>query len=487
MEPFFETKGLSVGYRGRTLIRVISLSLEKGTVLTLIGPNGAGKSTILKSITRQLAAIRGTVEIGKRDIAAWSGKEFASTVAVMLTDRVRPELMTCAEVVAMGRYPYTNMLGRLTPQDRQAVERALELVHAQDLARRDFDTLSDLSDGQRQRILLARALCQEPQVLVLDEPTAYLDIRHKIELLDILRQMARQKQMTIVLSLHEIDLAMKVSDLLLCVKGETIHAFGPPEEILGSREIERLYDMEQGAYNQLFGSVELARPEGTGAYNQLFGSVELARPEGTPEVFVVAGAGYGAPVYRKLQKQQIPFATGILFENDVDAQVAARPEGTPEVFVVAGAGYGAPVYRKLQKQQIPFATGILFENDVDAQVAQALSRQVFLAPAFEEVPAQVVSAAQAMLLQCRRVIDAGENDVDAQVAQALSRQVFLAPAFEEVPAQVVSAAQAMLLQCRRVIDAGTPVGTLNRCNGVLLALAESRGIPVERAALEKGR
>ena len=372
MEPFFETKGLSVGYRGRTLIRDISLSLEKGTVLTLIGPNGAGKSTILKSITRQLAAIRGTVEIGKRDIAVWSGKEFASTVAVMLTDRVRPELMTCAEVVAMGRYPYTNMLGRLTPQDRQAVERALELVHAQDLARRDFDTLSD---GQRQRILLARALCQEPQVLVLDEPTAYLDIRHKIELLDILRQMARQKQMTIVLSLHEIDLAMKVSDLLLCVKGETIHAFGPPEEILGSREIERLYDMEQGAYNQLFGSVELA-----------------------------------------------------------------RPEGTPEVFVVAGAGYGAPVYRKLQKQQIPFATGILFENDVDAQVAQALSRQVFLAPAFEEVPAHVETAAQ-----------------------------------------------AMLLQCSRVIDAGTPVGTLNRCNGALLELAKSRGIPVERAALEEGR
>ena len=372
MEPFFETKGLSVGYRGRTLIRDISLSLEKGTVLTLIGPNGAGKSTILKSITRQLAAIRGTVEIGKRDIAAWSGKEFASTVAVMLTDRVRPELMTCAEVVAMGRYPYTNMLGRLTPQDRQAVERALELVHAQDLARRDFDTLSD---GQRQRILLARALCQEPQVLVLDEPTAYLDIRHKIELLDILRQMARQKQMTIVLSLHEIDLAMKVSDLLLCVKGETIHAFGPPEEILGSREIERLYEMEQGAYNQLFGSVELA-----------------------------------------------------------------RPEGTPEVFVVAGAGYGAPVYRKLQKQQIPFATGILFENDVDAQVAQALSRQVFLAPAFEEVPPHVETAAQ-----------------------------------------------AILLQCSRVIDAGTPVGTLNRCNGALLALAESRGIPVERAVLEEGR
>lgn len=371
MEPYFETKGLSVGYRGKVLIHDISLSLEKGTILTLIGPNGAGKSTILKSVTRQLAAISGTVEIGRRDIRTWSGRDLASTVAVMLTDRVRPELMCCAEVVAMGRYPYTNHLGRLTARDREAVAQALELVHAQDLAQREFATLSD---GQRQRILLARALCQEPQVLVLDEPTAYLDIRHKIELLDILRQMARQRQMTIVLSLHEIDLAMKVSDLLLCVKGDTVHAFGPPEELLGSREIERLYDMEQGAYNRLFGSVELA-----------------------------------------------------------------RPEGAPEVFVVAGGGYGAAVYRRLQKQQIPFATGILFENDVDAQVAQALSRQVFLAPAFEEVPHHVEAAAR-----------------------------------------------AGLLECRRVLDAGTPLGTLNRCNGTLLELARSRGIPVERARPEKG-
>src|SRR5699024_9588110 len=128
----------------------------------------------------------------------------AKRVAVVLTDRIHPELMTCGEVVAMGRYPYTNALGRLTAQDREIVARAMERVHALDLAEQDFTTLSD---GQRQRIMLARALCQEPEVLILDEPTAYLDIRHKIELLDILREMAHEKGITVIMSLHEIDLA----------------------------------------------------------------------------------------------------------------------------------------------------------------------------------------------------------------------------------------------------------------------------------------
>ena len=235
--------------------------LEKGKILTLIGPNGAGKSTILKSITRQLDTIRGSVYINAQEISEWSPKDMAKQVAVVLTDRIRPELMTCAEVVAMGRYPYTNLFGKLTPKDREAVREALERVHALDLAEQDFTTLSD---GQRQRIMLARAICQEPEIIVLDEPTAYLDIRHKIELLDILREMAQKKDIIVIMSLPEIDLAMKISDYLLCVKGDTIEAFGPPEVILENRTIEHLYDLSNGSYNLLFGSIELTKPKGAG-------------------------------------------------------------------------------------------------------------------------------------------------------------------------------------------------------------------------------
>ena len=336
---YFETRGLAVGYNGRVLIHDIDISIEKGKILTLIGPNGAGKSTILKSITRHLQKIGGEVSIGGRDVYRWAAKEMARQVAVVLTDRIRPELMTSGEVVAAGRYPYTNALGRLTAADREIVRQSLERVHALELEDRDFSTLSD---GQRQRVMLARALCQEPEVIVLDEPTAYLDIRHKIELLDILREMAREKGITVVMSLHEIDLATKISDYLICVKGDAIDRFGPPEEIFAPETIDRLYGIRHGSYNLLFGSVELT-----------------------------------------------------------------RPAGPPEVFVTAGAGYGIPCYRALQKHQIPFATGILFENDVDCQVAGELSEHVVLTPAFEPIGADACRAAEDLLVRTKAVIDAG--------------------------------------------------------------------------------
>ncbi len=302
MDHYFKTQDLAVGYSGQILIQDINIAIEKGKILTLIGPNGAGKSTILKTITRHLSKLGGAVYIDGQDVQSWPAKEMARRVAVVLTARIRPELMTCGEVVAMGRYPYTNALGKLTEKDRAAVREALERVHALDLAGRDFTTLSD---GQRQRIMLARAICQDPEVIVLDEPTAYLDIRHKIELLDILREMAHERGITVIMSLHEIDLATKISDYLICVKGDRIAGFGPPEEIFADRPIEALYDIRHGSYNPVFGSVE------------------LTRPQGEPQVFVVGGGGRGVECYRALQKRQIPFAAGILFANDVDCQVAA--------------------------------------------------------------------------------------------------------------------------------------------------------------------
>lgn len=174
--------------------------------MTLIGPNGAGKSTILKSITRQLKLIGGEVYIDSEEIRKLSYKEMAVKAAVMLTERMKPELMTCHDIVATGRYPYTGRLGILSREDERKVDEALEAVHAQELGIRNFQ---EISDGQRQRVLLARAICQEPEVMILDEPTSYLDIRHKLELLAILRKMAKENGITVIMSLHEIDLAQK--------------------------------------------------------------------------------------------------------------------------------------------------------------------------------------------------------------------------------------------------------------------------------------
>lgn len=148
---YFETHDLSVGYGGRPLIEKINLSIEKGRILTLIGPNGSGKSTILKTITKHLEKIAGVVTIENDNISKWSNKELAKRLSVMLTERIDPELMTCEQVVAMGRYPYTNHFGSLTPGDRQVVEESLHMVRAEELAERPF---TDISDGQRQRIML---------------------------------------------------------------------------------------------------------------------------------------------------------------------------------------------------------------------------------------------------------------------------------------------------------------------------------------------
>lgn len=299
---YFETHDLSVGYSGRTLIEKINLSIEKGRILTLIGSNGSGKSTILKTITKHLEKIAGVVTIENDNISKWSNKELAKRLSVMLTERIDPELMTCEQVVAMGRYPYTNHFGSLTPGDRQVVEESLHMVRAEELAERPF---TDISDGQRQRIMLARAICQQPEIIVLDEPTSYLDIRHKIELLDILRKMAREKNVAVVMSLHEIDLAAKISDQIICVKGDRIRLFGTPEQVFTGERVKELYELESGSFNTLFGSVE------------------LMAPEGEPEIFVLAGAGKGIPIYRLLQKNKRAFSTGVLFENDVDLQVAS--------------------------------------------------------------------------------------------------------------------------------------------------------------------
>lgn len=301
MDSFFETRDLTVGYHGVPLIRDIEIRLGKGQILTLIGPNGSGKSTILKSLTKYLETICGTVYIGGSSINGMSGRSFSRKVSVVLTEKLKTELMTCQDVVAAGRYPYTGMLGILSDADHAQVRSALEVVNAWDLRDRDF---TEISDGQRQRILLARAICQQPQVIVLDEPTSFLDIRYKLELLEILRTMAKERKITVILSLHELDLAQKVSDLVMCVKGDSVVRFGPPQEIFRRKLIDELYELSNGSYNPLFGSFE------------------MARTAGAPRVFVIAGGGTGIPVYRALQKKSIPFATGVLHENDVDYQLA---------------------------------------------------------------------------------------------------------------------------------------------------------------------
>lgn len=253
MSGFLETEKLSVGYDGKPLIRDVCLQVQRGKIVTLIGPNGSGKSTILKTIVGQLSKVSGTVLLESIPMERCSQKDIARRMAILMTERVHPELMTCYDVVSTGRYPYTGALGLLGKEDKRIVEESLELVHGLDMADRPFDAISD---GQRQRILLARALCQTPEIIVLDEPTSYLDIRYKLELLTILKTMVREKNLAVLVSLHELDLAQRVSDTVVCVSGDRIDRMGPPQEIFSNDYIAKLYHMEPGKYDPCFDTLE---------------------------------------------------------------------------------------------------------------------------------------------------------------------------------------------------------------------------------------
>lgn len=340
-QSYFRTEHLSVGYNKNPVISDINLDIHKGEIIALIGPNGAGKSTMLKTFVRDLDILSGKIFLDGKNLLDYSYRELSRKMAVILTERIKVELMTCRDIVATGRYPYTGRLGVLRPEDEQKVDEALEVVHASDLGNRDFNAISD---GQRQRILLARAICQEPELILLDEPTSFLDVRHKLDLLSILTRMARQKNITVIMSLHEIDLAEKVADRIISVKGDRQFGFGAPESVFEEQNIRDLYEIDNGYFDPLFGSIELKKPQG-----------------------------------------------------DV-----------PKVFVIAGGGCGIPVFRRLQRDNIPFAAGVLYENDLDYRLARLLAAQVVTAAPFEPIPSSAIDHALEIMQGCDTVILAGQ-------------------------------------------------------------------------------
>ena len=331
-----QTHNLAVGYDKKVLIQGIEIAVCPGEILTLIGPNGAGKSTIIKSITKQLEILGGTVCVAGKSLSQTGSRELAQKVSVMMTGRLEPELMSCEEVVEAGRFPYTGRFGVLSDADREKVREAMELVHIRELADKSFTCISD---GQRQRVMLARAICQEPEILILDEPTSFLDIRHKLELLAILKRLVLEKQIAVIISMHELDLAQKLSDRVVCVRGDRIDKCGTPDEIFTDAYIEQLYQVSCGSYHTVYGFMELE-----------------------------------------------------------------KPAGKPEVFVIGGGGSGIPIYRQLQRKGIPFAAGVLHENDMDLPAAQALAAQIITERAFEPIGEQALAQAKTCMETCTRVI-----------------------------------------------------------------------------------
>lgn len=324
---------LTVGYHGKPLISEIEFSVKPGEIYVLIGPNGAGKSTILKTMTKQLKALDGHIYIQKKNMTHMSENELARNLSMVTTQRLNTELMTARDMVATGRYPYTGRLGILGEEDKKIVNQMMEKFQIIHLADKDF---MELSDGQKQRIMLARAFCQKPRILVLDEPTSFLDIRYKVELLSLIRKIAREEQIAVVMSLHELEFARKVADYVLCVKGDHIAKMGTAAQIFQGTLISELYGLDQTCYDEMTGLVE------------------LEACKGNPVCFVIGGAGSGLPFYHELQRKGIPFAAGVIHENDVEygtARALASTLITEKAFSPVSEENFERACREIQKSQ----------------------------------------------------------------------------------------------------------------------------------------
>jgi iron complex transport system ATP-binding protein len=266
------TRDLTVGYRTRTTRRAVlehvNLDVDAGELVCLLGPNGIGKSTLLRTIARMQPALWGSVELGGADLRSVSHAELSRRLGVVLTERVAVEALTVRQIVGLGRYPHSGWLGGLTDRDRAAIEWAIDAVGARHLSERDF---SRLSDGERQRVMIARALAQEPVLLVLDEPTAFLDVPSRVELMGLLRQLTRERPLAVVVSTHDLELALRTADVIWLVMPGGELVTGAPEDVVLSGGIGQAFEgrqirfhREERSFRLLTGSGGEASVRGSG-------------------------------------------------------------------------------------------------------------------------------------------------------------------------------------------------------------------------------
>lgn len=255
------TQHLSIGYtshkhKQKIISEDMSLSLLMGEVVCLIGPNGAGKSTLLRTLSGLQPPLLGTVCINNQELATLTSFELARSISIVLTERVNVGMLSVFALVALGRYPYTDWTGRLLPKDIEVINWAIKSVGGENLV---FRNISELSDGERQKVIIARALAQQPHVIILDEPTAFLDLPRRVEMMSLLRRLSRDTGTAILLSTHDLDLALRTADRIwLLPAGEPIQV-GAPEDLVLSGALEQAFKNDEVEFDKQHGSFTITR------------------------------------------------------------------------------------------------------------------------------------------------------------------------------------------------------------------------------------
>lgn len=233
-------ESLVAGYGGRTIVDDVDLELPAGRITVIVGANACGKSTLLKTMSRLITPESGAVVLDGKKISEVHTKELARTLGLLPQQPIAPEGIAVADLVGRGRHPHQKLFRSWTAEDDRAVVEALEATGTADLADRSVD---ELSGGQRQRVWIAMALAQETDILLLDEPTTFLDVAHQIDVLDVLADLNQRRGTTIVMVLHDLNLAIRYADTLVAVKDGRIHAMGAPDDIVTSELIEEVFDL----------------------------------------------------------------------------------------------------------------------------------------------------------------------------------------------------------------------------------------------------
>ncbi|AFZ36184.1 Iron-chelate-transporting ATPase [Stanieria cyanosphaera PCC 7437] len=236
-----ETKQLTLAYEGVSVVRNLDLGIPANKITVLVGANGCGKSTLLRGLARLLKPKSGIVYLDGKDIVRLNSKTVAQKLGMLTQSPIAPEGLTVKDLVAMGRYPYQNWLQQWSKQDEQKVIEALEITAMSKLADRALDKLSG---GQRQRAWIAMILAQDTDILLLDEPTTFLDLSHQVELLDLLQELHESKGKTIVMVLHDLNLACRYADYLVAVQQGKVYATGIPEQVMTEEMVQEVFGLE---------------------------------------------------------------------------------------------------------------------------------------------------------------------------------------------------------------------------------------------------
>lgn len=256
--PILYTRGLTIGYKTKRhvleLEKNLNISVLNGELVCLIGPNGCGKSTLMRTIAGLQKSLDGDTFITEVDVKRIKPHQYARLLSLVLTDKINVGAMTVMDIVSIGRYPYTNYFAKLEPKDHDMIDWSLDSVHLSEYKYRFFN---ELSDGEKQRVLIAKALAQDTPLIMLDEPTAHLDLPNRVEIMNILKQLAKETNKAILLSTHELDLALQTADTIWLMNQDENLQSGAPEDLVLSGMFERVFKSSAFTFDKLSGSFKV--------------------------------------------------------------------------------------------------------------------------------------------------------------------------------------------------------------------------------------